>query len=73
MYATILGRPETDSVLLESFAANQLPSPIEIESIRLLESDLPVEWSIGEQGLSLSADRSKTDPMAVTFKIETKQ
>ncbi|EDY81221.1 Alpha-L-fucosidase superfamily [Verrucomicrobiia bacterium DG1235] len=70
IYATTLGRPQDESITLSAFAAEELPQPLAIKSVTLLDSNLPVEWSLQDDGLHLQADWSQADPSAVTLKID---
>lgn len=70
IYATTLGEPETDTLLLEAFSSSNLETQPSIKSISLLNSDAEIDWELNEKGLLISAEEGiGNDPMAVVFKI----
>jgi alpha-L-fucosidase len=73
IYATLLGWPEaTEEITFTAFAADSLPSPLELESVSLMGSSDPLDWSISEKGLTLTTPEEAPDNMAVVFKIITR-
>lgn len=72
IYATLMGKPRSGSgIMMESFAANSLPEPIEIKNISLLGADKDISWDLTDEGLNIIAPDADMDDIAVVFKIET--
>jgi len=71
IYATILGVPEQGRTYnLTAFATNNLPNPLELESVALLDGG-QVDWHKTEQGLQITLSDAPKDDKAVVLKIET--
>ncbi len=73
LYASLMGWPEKDNVLIESFAKDALPAPVSIENISLLGSDETVNWELKDSGLSVDIPGEMTDEMSPVFKIVLKK
>jgi alpha-L-fucosidase len=73
IYATLLGWPGPgEKILLNSFAPDRLPEPIEISSLTLMGCSEPIEWEETDQGLSLVTPSEAPDQMAIVFRIKTR-
>lgn len=73
IYAILLGWPGAGEELsLAAFATDSLPVPLEIASVSLLGSSLPLEWKQSETGLTLLTPGEAPDEKAVVFKVEIK-
>ena len=72
IYATLLGKPDPGSeLLLNSFAVDSLPEPLNIADVKLLGSEEKVNWEMSDAGLELEVPGGGLDDMAVVFAIET--
>lgn len=71
IYATIFGWPDGGSVLLESFAKNNLAGDLEIKEIKLLGYDGQISWEMTGDGLLINLPPAKTDEMAIVFELNT--
>lgn len=71
IYATLMGWPGNNTgVLLKSFSVKEWPNPGEIKSVTMLGSDQKINYTISEDGLTLTTPDAPTNEMAVVFKIE---
>lgn len=72
IYATMLGKPTPNQpITLVSFSKNQLPKPLKIKSVTLLDTKEKVTWKLTDEGLSITAPTQIPDEMATVFKITT--
>ena len=69
IYATMLGRPEKDQILLKSFAKDSLPSPVAIADVSILGSTEKVTWELQDGGLALTSPAANMNEMAPVYKI----
>jgi alpha-L-fucosidase len=73
IYATVLGWPGNgEEITFTAFAPDSLPEPLVVDNVSLLGSDEALDWSMGENGLSLITPATAPDALANVFKIETK-
>ncbi|TWT50276.1 Alpha-L-fucosidase [Rubripirellula amarantea] len=73
VYAFALGWPgEGTQSVLKGFAASQKDAPRDIESVSLLGSDEKIEYELTDDGLIVTAPKTKTDDMAIVYKVTTK-
>ena len=72
IYATVLGWPGAGAdVTLATFAPDTIQGDLAVSGVTMLGADGAVEWAMGDTGLVLTTPDTKTDDMAVVFKIET--
>jgi len=71
LYAITLGVPEAEPILMESFAKDRLPTPMEISKLGVLGSDEEIEWELTDEGLVITAPADVANEVAVVFKIQT--
>ncbi len=70
IYATILGCPGAGKeIRLTAFATDQLPEPLKIQQVKLLGSEVELDWQQDEAGLAIQMPSEAPDEMAVVFKI----
>jgi len=73
IYAIQLGiLTQKETIVLKSFAMDNLPGKIEISELSVLGSDEKVEWSHGPDGLVIIASLVKPDDRANVYKIVLK-
>lgn len=70
IYATLLGWPSEDEVVLKAFADSSMPEQVRIRKIAMLGSEEQIEWTMNKEGLTLSVPAKAPDPYAVTYRIE---
>jgi alpha-L-fucosidase len=71
IYAIILGWPgNNESILLESFAADEWKSPEKIREVTLLGYKGKIDYELAEEGLKVTTPDEVVNDMAVVFKIE---
>jgi len=74
IYAILLGWPGGgEEIRFAAFAADSLPSPLEIPSVSMLGSQAALDWNLAAEGLTLITPEEAPDQMAVVFKIETRK
>jgi len=74
IYAILLGWPGGgEEIRFTAFAADSLPSPLEIPSVSMLGSQAELDWNLAAEGLTLITPEEAPDQMAVVFKIETRK
>ena len=72
IYATLLGSPEKGkTILLKTFAADQLPEPVTIADVTIPGSDSRVDWELKDSGLQVNLPDSELEEMAVVLKVNT--
>lgn len=70
VYATSMGQSEANQTfVLTAFAAANLPEPVTVKKVSMLDSGELVEFSLQEGGLNLTVPQ-KTNEIAAVFKIE---
>ena len=72
VYAFALGWPgEGKKTLFEGFSTKQSGAARNIESVTLLGSDETIEYELTDAGLSVTTPKTKTDDMAIVYKVVT--
>lgn len=73
IYCTTLGVPkENEELNFTAFAKTNLPKPIQIKSVKLLDRNLNVDWNLSDDGLTIKSPKIDSDEMAVVFRVELK-
>jgi len=72
IYATFFGWPDGETVLLKSFAKNEIEGEIKIHKVSLLGYNNELDWEITNNGLKISLPAKIVNEMAIVFKIENK-
>jgi alpha-L-fucosidase len=68
LYATLMGKPESDDLLLKSLPKED-NTPVRIESVRLLGSQALVSWKWTSQGLAIHLPKAQYSDIASVVKI----
>jgi alpha-L-fucosidase len=72
VYAIQLGWPGANrETLLKSFSKEMRKDSLAIKSVKMLESEEEIIWSLSEEGLMVTSPTSAPHDMAVVYKIET--
>jgi alpha-L-fucosidase len=71
IYATCLGIPGTEKVVLKSFSAADAGKEIDVKSVSIPGLDAELEWEMTGAGLSVTLPGEGLDEMAVVLKIDT--
>lgn len=70
IYATILGKPSDDDLLLKSFSAAEWKNDSKIKKVTFIGIGKDIAFKVSNEGLHLSVSGLEFDDMANVFKIE---
>lgn len=74
IYGIVMGATKSSQeILLKSFAKEEIHDPVSIKNVTFLGSDEKIEWSLNENGLTVTAPKFQVDEMATVIKVEISQ
>ncbi len=69
LYAIALAMPDNHELVIESLGSNSVLYPTGIQTVKLVGTDSPLQWSRGTEGLWVRLPEAIEDSPAVTLKI----